>query len=67
MAHLPKPKDLLPTKEDLKFGPLLLEAFKSYGRNNMYIYAGNSSIGAFAAVSYLRADGGACGSAKQGV
>lgn len=44
MAHLPKARDLLPTKEDLKFWPLLLEAFKSYGRDNMYIYAGNMAF-----------------------
>ncbi len=42
--HLPKAKDFIPRKEDLKFGPMLIAAFKSYGRDNMYIYAGNMAF-----------------------
>ncbi len=44
MGHLPKPKDLIPTKEDLKFWPLLVEALKGYGRHNMFMYAGNMAF-----------------------
>lgn len=44
MGKLPKPKDFIPRKEDLKFWPLLGKAFKDFGRHNMYVYAGNMAF-----------------------